>query len=265
MITRIITALLAGSAWFTMLMLGSYQLCWAIMTIIGFLCSYEYFAMVLEGKDRKFLVPGIICCALPLLTLYTQSLALFNAGLLLGGLTLLLLLLFGYQASDNPFSLGLRLIFGLFYCGFLTGHILMILSLNQGAHWLVALTVITSFSDSGAYFVGKSMGRIKLCPHISPGKTVEGFIGGLLSAALGGVLISMILFPEVNLVKISLWAVVLSALGVAGDLSESIIKRATSSKDSGRILPGHGGVLDRIDSLLFCGPVFYYILYFNLL
>ena len=265
MTTRIITALIAATAWFTMLLKGSYPLCWGVMVGIGVVCTYEYFSMVLRGGDKKFIVFATLICVLPLLFLYVPDLAHFNGGLVVSALSLLCLVLYGYKQSDDPFNLSLRLVFGLMYCGFLSGHIILMLALPQGAFWLFALTVITTFSDSGAYFVGKSMGRHKLCPHISPGKTIEGFVGGIVSASLGAVLIGLILFPELSALTMALWAIPLSILGVAGDLSESIIKRATGTKDSGRILPGHGGLLDRADSLFFCAPAFYYILYFNLL
>lgn len=92
-----------------------------------------------------------------------------------------------------------------------------------------------------------------------------GFIGGICSGILGGVIFAAIFFPELAMAKIALYGALLSALGVAGDLTESIIKRATNTKDSGKLLPGHGGILDRSDSMLFCAPTFYYILTFNLL
>ena len=263
--TRIITGLIASTAWFAMLLMGSYHLFWVVLTFIGIICAYEYFSMVLKGNDKKFIIFATFCCTIPLFFIYTPDLAHLNAGMVVGALSLFGILIYGYTLTKRPFDLSLRFFFGLTYCGFLAGHIMLILSLDQGAHWLIALTVITSCSDSGAYFVGKSIGKHKLCPHISPGKTIEGFLGGIVCAALGGALITTILFPEINLVTMVLWAIPLSILGVAGDLSESIIKRATATKDSGSILPGHGGMLDRIDSLLFCGPAFYYILYFNLL
>lgn len=265
MMKRIITGLITAAAWFAMLLMGSYHLFWAVLTIIGIICANEYFSMVLKGNDKKFIVLATLCSVLPLFFIYTPDLAHLNAGMIIGILSLFGILIYSYPRIERPFDLCLRLLFGLIYCGFLAGHIMLILALDQGPHWLIALTVITTCSDSGAYFVGKSIGKHKLCPHISPGKTIEGFLGGIVSAALGGVIIGLILFPEMNLLTIALWAIPLSILGVLGDLSESIIKRATNTKDSGSILPGHGGILDRIDSLLFCGPAFYYILLFNLL
>ncbi len=265
MSTRIITGLIAATGWFSLLLFGNYQLFWAVMLILGVICTYEYFSMVLKGDDKKFIIFATICCAIPILFIYKPDPAHLTGGMVVAALSLFCLLLYGYKLTANPFDLCLRVFFGLIYCGFLTAHIILILALEQGAYWLFTLTVITTFSDSGAYFVGKAMGKHKLCPHISPGKTIEGFVGGIISATIGAVIIAMILLPEIKLLTIGLWAIPLSVLGVAGDLSESIIKRATNTKDSGHILPGHGGLLDRIDSLLFCGPAFYYILYFNLI
>lgn len=265
MTTRIITGVIGAALWFSLLLFGSYHLFWAVMSVIGAICSYEYFSMVLGNNDKKFILSATGCCTLPLLFLYNPDLAYLNAGMVIAAITLFGMVLYGYQLSSNPFALSLRFIFGLLYCSFFIGHIILILAAEQGAHWLFALTLITTCSDSGAYFVGKSIGRHKLCPHISPGKTIEGFLGGVVCGSIGGVLVAMYFFPEMNLIKIAIAAALLSCVGVAGDLSESIIKRATQTKDSGHLLPGHGGFLDRIDSLLFCGPVFYYILYFNLL
>lgn len=120
-------------------------------------------------------------------------------------------------------------------------------------------------SDTGAYFVGKAFGKRKLCPNISPNKTVEGFIGGLLSAvvcyvALGFIFayLTPILYPgvtlTVNYIELVLIAPFCSASGVLGDLFASTIKRQTGIKDYGNIMPGHGGVMDRFDSVLFVSP-----------
>jgi phosphatidate cytidylyltransferase len=110
-------------------------------------------------------------------------------------------------------------------------------------------------ADSGAYFAGKAVGRIKLAPHVSPGKTLEGFIGGLLTTLIV-VGIVMYFSPEQELglvIGVVLFTALASALG---DLSESMFKRVAQIKDSGNILPGHGGVLDRIDSLTAALPIF---------
>jgi phosphatidate cytidylyltransferase len=113
-------------------------------------------------------------------------------------------------------------------------------------------------SDIGAYLVGRALGKHKLAPAISPGKTIEGLIGGLLFAAGGAALATFLFFPELPWQFSIPLALVLAAAGVLGDLAESAIKRAAGAKDAASILPGHGGFLDRLDSLLFGAPILYY-------
>lgn len=113
-------------------------------------------------------------------------------------------------------------------------------------------------SDVGAYFIGKRFGKRKLVPKISPNKTWEGFVGGILLAIIFAALSTLLFFPELPyLVSIPL-AVVMALIGVSGDLAESAMKRGAGAKDAANILPGHGGLLDRLDSLLFNAPILYY-------
>ena len=113
-------------------------------------------------------------------------------------------------------------------------------------------------SDIGAYLAGRALGKHKLAPAISPGKTIEGLIGGLLSAAAAGAIATWWFFPELPYQASIPLAVVLAAVGVLGDLTESAMKRGAGAKDAATILPGHGGFLDRLDSLLFGAPILYY-------
>jgi len=113
-------------------------------------------------------------------------------------------------------------------------------------------------SDSGAYFAGRAFGKHKLAPAISPGKTVEGLVGGLVAAAAIAALCTWLFFPELPYQFAILLAIVMAAVGVVGDLAESAMKRGSKAKDAANILPGHGGLLDRMDSLLFNAPILYY-------
>ncbi len=113
-------------------------------------------------------------------------------------------------------------------------------------------------SDAGAYFTGRALGKHKLAPSISPGKTVEGLIGGVVVAAGFGALATFWFFPELPYQWSIPLACVLAAIGVLGDLAESAMKRGSKTKDAASILPGHGGFLDRLDSLLFGAPILYY-------
>ena len=131
-------------------------------------------------------------------------------------------------------------------------------------HLLAYFFLVLMGSDTGAYFAGRAFGKHKLAPKISPGKTVEGLIGGLLAAGAFGALATVWFFPELPY-KFSIpLAVVMAAVGVLGDLAESAMKRGSNTKDAASILPGHGGLLDRLDSLLLNAPILYYfaLIYF---
>lgn len=125
-------------------------------------------------------------------------------------------------------------------------------------HLLGYFFLVIFGSDSGAYFAGRALGKHKLAPAISPGKTVEGLIGGIVSAAALGALSTWWFFPELPYQYSIPLACVLAIVGVLGDLTESAMKRGSKTKDAASILPGHGGFLDRLDSLLFGAPILYY-------
>jgi phosphatidate cytidylyltransferase len=114
------------------------------------------------------------------------------------------------------------------------------------------------FADTGAYYTGRLLGRHKLAPRISPGKTIEGAVGGLIAAIAAGPLSRLVFYPEISIVHALVLGGLIGVLGPVGDLSESMLKRGADVKDSGKLLPGHGGMLDRVDSVLFCAPLLYY-------
>jgi phosphatidate cytidylyltransferase len=130
---------------------------------------------------------------------------------------------------------------------------------DRGAALLVFLFAVVFGNDAAAYFVGRGLGRRRLAPTISPGKTVEGFLGGLLGAVVLGLVVARFLPTGLSMGQAAGWGALLAAAGVAGDLSKSMLKRSAHVKDSGHLLPGHGGVLDRLDGLLFAGPTLYYL------
>jgi phosphatidate cytidylyltransferase len=129
---------------------------------------------------------------------------------------------------------------------------------GAGALLLPFLTIVVS--DSAQYYGGRLMGRRKLSPTISPKKTVEGAITGVLAAAVATPALAYWLLPGHPLWMLALLGVLLALTGIAGDLFESLLKRSAGVKDSSGLIPGHGGMLDRIDSLLFAGPVYYLFL-----
>ncbi|CAN5572544.1 phosphatidate cytidylyltransferase [soil metagenome] len=133
---------------------------------------------------------------------------------------------------------------------------------GDGPSYVVMTLMFAWFSDTGGYFAGRFLGKHKLYEAVSPKKTVEGAIGGLCGSAFGAVLAHFWFLPSLSLAHGIPLAIVAGALGQAGDLGESLIKRATGVKDSGAIVPGHGGILDRVDALLLTSTVtFLYTLF----
>jgi phosphatidate cytidylyltransferase len=123
---------------------------------------------------------------------------------------------------------------------------------------LTMFFALVMMTDTGAYYVGRTLGRHKLAPRISPGKTIEGAIGGFVMAVVTGVLCKVIFFHEISITHAIALGAAIGLVGQIGDLAESMLKRGAGVKDSGNLLPGHGGMLDRIDSILFCAPLLYY-------
>jgi phosphatidate cytidylyltransferase len=154
-------------------------------------------------------------------------------------------------------DLGL-LIIGVLYVGLLLPHFYWLRHLPDGSAWVTFVIAVCMGGDSGGYFVGHALGRHKLIPRVSPGKTVEGAIGIVFFSLLLGAAGKVILLPERQWGELLALAFVMAVVGQLGDLGESAMKRTFGAKESGWIFPGHGGVLDRIDSLLFPLTVVYY-------
>ncbi len=163
---------------------------------------------------------------------------------------------------------------GALYIGWLFSHIVLVrylatplrpaplqaLGIEPGAAWLYTIFAITWLQDTGAYFAGRSFGRHRMAPILSPKKTWEGAAGGLVGSMIGGVVCQVLLGLPVSFLVAALLGLIGGVLGPLGDLAESLVKRQVGVKDIGRIIPGHGGVLDRADSLLFTAPVLYYLI-----
>jgi phosphatidate cytidylyltransferase len=156
-------------------------------------------------------------------------------------------------------DLGLLFV-GIFYTGLFLPHFIWLRALERGAWWVIFVLLICMAGDTGGYFVGHALGRHKLAPRLSPGKTVEGSIAIVIASLVAGAVAKLIFLPQHSWCEILLLAAVMAGLGQLGDLSESIMKRTFGVKESGWLFPGHGGVLDRTDSLLFPVTFLYYYL-----
>lgn len=187
-----------------------------------------------------------------------------------GALALVFLVLAAVRmASSNRDVAALGLDFlGVMYTGGLFAYMVILHNMEPcGPGLITFLLVVVAWSDTAAYFVGRKWGKHRLAPGLSPKKTWEGAIGGMLGAALSGLALAWLVrrfgwtsvFPEARYAVWMLLAVFLSVISQWGDLFESMLKRAADVKDSGSLFPGHGGVLDRCDGILFAAPAFYYV------
>ena len=178
----------------------------------------------------------------------------------LGALLLLTLTLWRGADFESVTAASATLL-GAVYLGALGGTIAALRVLppaEDGAWRLVLLLGVQVFSDSLAFFVGHALGKRRLAPSVSPGKTVEGALGGLAGGVLGAFAVRAAGLPDLPALHAACLGLAVAAMGIVGDLDESLLKRWAGVKDSGTLFPGHGGMLDRLDSLLFGAPVLYY-------
>lgn len=250
----VLPAILYGGVWAAVA-------CAAVVLVVGI----EEYARMAAPEDKG-----------ALLTLMVTGVALFStllwapAGWLapvLVGCTLLCLLygMFMVTPVDAAATTSARLIAGLLYFPLLWSFIIEVRMFDDGLIWLLVVLVSTWMGDTGAFFAGRSLGRHKLFARISPKKTWEGVVGGVLASVLGVCLIKALALPTLGWVHAVGLGALLPCMGVLGDLIESMFKRAYGVKDSGWILPGHGGILDRVDGLLLTAPTLWiYVTLFGL-
>ncbi|MEJ2670641.1 MAG: phosphatidate cytidylyltransferase, partial [Deltaproteobacteria bacterium] len=139
------------------------------------------------------------------------------------------------------------------------GHFIWLRYLNNGEWWIFWLLMVIIAADTGACYCGRAWGRAKLYPEVSPGKTWAGVVGGLAAAVIIGAALGSWALPRLSPVALAGLALLLAIVGLVGDLFESMLKRQAAVKDASELLPGHGGVLDRLDSLLFVAPLVVYL------
>lgn len=173
-------------------------------------------------------------------------------------LALTIIFLFRYRRLETVGRDLALTTFGLFYVPLLLCHAGLLRQLEQGREWVFLVLLVVMASDSLAYFIGMALGRRRLYEAISPKKSVEGALGGLAGGVLGALAAKLWLLPRLDGLDVLVLGIGVGAFSQIGDLVESILKRSFAVKDSGTLFPGHGGLLDRLDSLLFAFPATYY-------
>jgi len=220
----------------------------------------EFYALNAKQGLRPQKALGTALAVLVLLTFYFPSVpieaALF-AAILVSSVFYVVEVNTAEKLAAFPASFATTLI-GVLYVAFPLGFIFLIRR-DEGPFYLYFLAAIVFIGDSGAFFIGKPFGRHKMTPVASPNKSWEGSAGGFLFAVAGVLLARFLLFPRLPILTAILTALVVHAAAQVSDPLESLFKRAVGVKDSSNRLPGHGGFLDRIDSLILAGPLFYFI------
>jgi len=241
----------------------------ALMVIFGILAAFEFYRMVAMSKAPPLTYFGLIWTALFILSRNSELLAIleprFNLSLvtpflLTAAVVPPLLWLLSRRQKGEAFTSWAWTIAGILYVGWLLSHLVALRGLDAGRNWVFFALFTTWASDTTAFFIGRKLGRHKLAPNISPGKTWEGATGGIL----GAIIVSILFFTATPFhLPLTYWqaiplSILVSIFGQVGDLVESLLKRNMGVKDSGKLMPGHGGVLDRMDSIIFAGIVVYY-------
>jgi len=235
-----------------------------ILTLMVFLIIVlglrEFYNLAIPHSGRTGHVTGIL-----LALMFSILFAYGNPEILTPFIILLLLILctLFMITSQNLLTATSNLsitFFGIFYIGFLLSHVILIRNQVDGKAWLLFLMITIWSGDIFALFSGILFGRHKLYPKISPNKTYEGLFGAIFGSVVTGLLYATFFLPNFNKVSCILVATGMGILGQLGDFIESLLKRSAQVKDSGSLFPGHGGVLDRIDSFLFSSPFLYYLL-----
>ncbi|TET16677.1 MAG: phosphatidate cytidylyltransferase [Dehalococcoidia bacterium] len=240
-----------------------------LMVIFGILAALEFYRMVAISKAPPLTYFGLVWTALLILSRNSELLPALESYLkpvpvtpflLTAAVVPPLLWLLSRRQKEGAFTSWAWTIAGILYVGWLLSYLVALRGLDAGRNWVFFALFVTWVSDTTAFFIGRRFGRHKMAPNISPGKTWEGAMGGIL----GAIIMSILFFtPTPFHLPLIYWQAILlsilvSIFGQVGDLVESLLKRSMGVKDSGKLMPGHGGILDRMDSVVFAGMVVYY-------
>jgi phosphatidate cytidylyltransferase len=248
----VIVAIWLGGPWFSFLIAGA--------ALAG---TYEFYRLYGFTRKEPLLYVGLAwALALVLSPHYRHRSPDVLSLVITATIWISLIWLLGRPSKEQAFRSWAWVVSGVFYVGWMLSYWLNLRGLEDGRNWVYLAMLATFANDTGAFFIGRGWGRHDLAPAISPSKTWEGMIGGLTCAIAGAVVVATVL-NVISPFGFKYWQII--ALGFLvglfaqlGDLVESLLKRNMEVKESGDLLPGHGGVLDRFDSLIFVGAVVYY-------
>jgi phosphatidate cytidylyltransferase len=255
--TRELTALIGAPVAIWIIGWGHEYVFDAAMALICVLALYEFLAL---GKAKGYDVSAPLCIGIMLFIL--AGFIVNDISVELGMFAALLIIpasyVFTNKSLEDSLPSSAVAVLATTYVGMLGGSLIRLHNdFPEGYKLVFFLLLVVWLGDSGAYYVGKQFGKHKLSPRISPKKTIEGLAGGITASIITALVIHYTFFPKFPLVHAVIAGVILSFAGVIGDLAESMWKRSAAVKDSGTLIPGHGGFLDRFDSILFTAPILY--------
>lgn len=259
LLSRVLTAAVLVPVIVLLIFWKRYEGWWALVFLASAVGAYELIHM--SVPDAK--VPDYVVGILAALSLGSAiSICPHPAAMpLVGAAAVMTLMLYVMFWPRDMAKAGWRVAgfaLCLAYAGFLFPFVALLKRLPHGSAWVMLLCTVTWLGDTGAYFVGRFLGRHKLYPAVSPKKTWEGALGGMAASIAAGVFARCFYMPELSWLDVFFLTIPASMLGQAGDFCESLLKRSFGVKDSGQILPGHGGILDRVDALVFISPYLYF-------
>ena len=263
---RWLTALILLPLLFLVLFKGGHVFFVLLVMVISGLAQWEFLGMFQPETDAPRRLKAIILGSVLLLSFCTAQRVtnLCNPSgplFVLVGILFLLFLFYLIAYSHIPdLSRDLMVnVLALLYIPLLLGHFIWLRYLDDGEWWVCWLLMVIMAGDTVAFYAGRTLGKAKLYPEVSPGKTWAGVVGGTAAAVIVGVALGRWALPEISLAGLFWLAVLLAVVGLLGDLFESMLKRQVQVKDTSGLLPGHGGMLDRLDSLLFAAPLVVYL------
>jgi len=244
---------------FIWIVVGGVRFAFDLMIVaVGMLASWEFSRMFQRAGVPVFRDAGVVLgTILTASFIAPERLAVVAAAAVM---TVLALSLTRPEPGPAGWQAVAVTLLGLAWINALLGHTILLRALPEGVHWVLLLVWVTWIGETAAYTVGSLVGRHKLAPRISPGKSIEGALAQFLLSPLAALAAQGWLFPGLSTRDAVLVGLLLGVVGQIGDLAESALKRSLDTKDTGQLIPGHGGMLDRVDGLLFNAPaLFYYV------